>query len=113
MSIDYSQLALPKGRPAKLAKADKTKDRESRDDAESRKVKARSGGQCEIVLSQPTQHRCPRRGLHVHHLLGGFGVRGRGDSALAANKLHVCERCHSDIHAKVLIRLGDAWKLLK
>ena len=35
-------------RPAKLEKADRVKARESLDAAESKKVKARSGGRCEI-----------------------------------------------------------------
>jgi hypothetical protein len=111
MAIDYAKSALPKGRPAKLQKADRVKARQSYDETESAKVKARSGGQCEVVTA-PHGVRCKRRGLHVHHLLGGFGVRGRGASAKVENKLHVCVRCHADIHAHVLVRDGAWWRQL-
>lgn len=112
----------PKPRPAKLERADRKSARESKDKAENLKVKARSGGRCEITEWTDWRHeaisfietgkhpgafvRCKRRGLHVHHKLSGIGVRGRGASALAANKLHVCQDCHSDIHAHVLLADG-------
>ena len=50
--------------------------------------------------------RCARRAVHVHHLMGGIGVRGIGDSALAVNKVHACASCHKAIHAHVLLPLG-------
>lgn len=102
----------PKPRPAKLEKADRLKKRVSVDDKESAKVKARSGGRCEVVVDSGAIRdvlvgsRCKRRAVHVHHLMGGFGVRGRGESAKAIRKLHICDACHSGIHGHVLIRHG-------
>jgi len=60
------------------------------DRKESEKVKQRSNGVCE---------RCDRqRAVHVHHMVGGRGRRGRGVSALAQNKVHLCAGCHEAIH---------------
>lgn len=108
-------LKYAKGRPVKLSKADRVKARTSIDDKESAKVKARSGGRCEIVVevNRKVSWRCKRRATQVHHMLGGIGVRGRGESAKAANKLHVCEACHSDLHAHVLIPSGSKFTRLK
>lgn len=105
--------SFPKPRPAKLAKLDRLKIRETLDRAENVKVKARSGGQCELrerYRDSIVPYRCTRRAVHIHHRLGGIGVRGRGPSALADNKFHVCARCHSDIHAHVLVPDGDVFK---
>lgn len=106
-------LMFPKGRPAKLDKADRLKARVSIDDRESATVKARSGGRCEVGEHFYSGYRwlgarrCLRRANHVHHLLGGIGVRGRGESAKAIRKQHVCSDCHSDIGNHVLVRQGD------
>ncbi len=104
MPIDYSQSALPKARPAKLAKADRARARIKRDEEENVAVKARSGGRCEVVIIAGS--RCKRRAFHVHHMLGGIGVRARGKSALAQHKQHVCSDCHADITGHVLRRIG-------
>jgi hypothetical protein len=101
--------------PAKVVKAKRASTRAATDEKESDKVKARSKGQCEVIEAIPnawskksfTLKRCPKRALHVHHLLGGIGVRGRGKSALAENKLHLCIDCHSDIHAHVLVKFSE------
>ena len=110
--------AFPKPRPAKLEKADRKSARESKDKKENVKVKARSGGRCEAwehvyVGASYGRWRCERRARHIHHRLGGIGVRGRGASALAANKLHLCERCHSDVHAHVLVPDGEFFRRAK
>lgn len=99
-------LAFPKPRPSSLDRKDRKAARQRVDRAENVKVKARSGGVCEVRWFGATgrvEYRCQRRAIHVHHKLSGVGVRGRGASALAANKLHLCDRCHSDIHAHVLL----------
>lgn len=96
-------LRYPKPRPAALVRADRRKALAARDAAESAKVKQRSGGRCECVIDGA---RCSRAAVHVHHLIGGIGVRGRGRSALAAEKVHACASCHSAIHAHVLLPLG-------
>lgn len=109
MAIDYSALALPKGKPAKLQKEKRTKDRLDIDDEESKKVKERSGGQCEVkAFGQRSRivKRCQRRAFHVHHMIGGWGKRARGISVKAEHKQHVCADCHSDITAHVLRRIG-------
>lgn len=67
------------------------------DAAESAKVRERSGGRCEARIGRV---RCHARAVHVHHRLAGIGVRGRGASALADNKLHLCLRCHWLAHGR-------------
>ncbi len=115
-------LAFPKPRPRALEKADRRKAIEARDEAENKKVRLRSAGRCELFeLTYPDVRvtlkapwRCHRRAIHVHHLLGGIGVRGRGESALAKHKLHLCDKCHSDIHAHILVRQrGNVFERLK
>jgi hypothetical protein len=99
MAIDWSFLdaipgAIPKGpRHCKVIAKVKTA-RKSRDEAESDKVRERSGGRCEIVVNGV---RCRRNGRQVHHRLGGNGQRGRGESALAKHKDHSCDPCHKKI----------------
>ena len=99
----------PKPRPSMLDKQDRRKALKSADLHENTKVKARSGGRCEMVDGV----RCTYQAAHVHHLLGGIGVRGRGESRLAANKLHLCERCHSEIHAHILVPDGPRWRRVR
>ncbi len=122
-------LLFPKPRPRKLEKADRLRARVSVDDRESAKAKARSGGRCEVEFvggTSPSEQlrwfastgtlpgkRCIRRAVHIHHRLGGIGVRGRGESAKADNKIHVCIQCHSDIHAHVLIPDGPHFRRVK
>ena len=104
-----AQFAKP--RPAKLERADRKTAREKADKAESDKVKARSGGRCEMRVDRAVANlRCQRRAVHIHHMIGGWGKRARGISTLAANKLHLCNRCHSDIHAHVLVPDGDHFR---
>lgn len=107
--MDTSGLAFPKGRPSKLEKADRKSARVSIDEQESRKVRKRSTGRCEVVVqvNRKVAWRCKRRAVHVHHMLGGIGVRGRGESAKAIRKQHTCQECHSDITGHVLQRIGD------
>ena len=102
-------LMFPKPRPCKLEKADRLKVRVSIDDRGSDQAKARSGGRCEVwvEVNRKVEWRCKRRAVHIHHMLGGIGVRGRGESAKAIRKQHVCSDCHSDIGAHVLVRQGD------
>lgn len=114
--MDTSRLAFPKPRPAALETADRRKARKSVDEKESAKVKVRSGGLCEVFVLDASvrwsgwSHRCTRTASHVHHMMGGNGVRGRGASARAENKLHVCDRCHRAIHAHVLVPDGKHWR---
>lgn len=58
----------------------------------------RSGGRCEVrELQGMTSVRCGRGAIEVHHMIGGRGKRGRGASATAECKQHVCTACHQDI----------------
>ncbi len=94
MSMDTRDLAHPKPRPAALDRSDRKRARARHDEQESDRVRARAGGRCES---------CGRQGPgHVHHLRGGHGVRGRGESASAAWKVFVCAACHEAIHRHVL-----------
>lgn len=94
----FPGFAHPKGAPRTVAKAQRTRDRTLIDDRESTKVRERSGGWCEICARTHTWLTPPVRADHVHHLQGGNGRRGRGDSALASHKVHVCQSCHDAIH---------------
>lgn len=88
------------------------------DRAENAKVKARSGGSCEVrwrYAGQPNTiipYRCSDRAVHVHHMIGGRGTRGVGLSRLADHKQHVCSMCHREIGGGVggrrLRRIGGA-----
>jgi hypothetical protein len=108
--------ALAKPRPKLLDKRDAKAKTAKLDREENAKVKQRSGGQCEVrtvadYSPRSTWHsnfkRCPFRASHTHHLISGIGRRNVGKSILAAHKLHVCERCHEEIHGHVLKPVND------
>lgn len=103
--IDYSKFAIPKGRPASLLKQDRAKRKESIEERENKKVKARSKGQCEVrerYTDSVVPYRCLRAAREIHHFLGGMGRRGVKESALAQNKLHVCSQDHDLITRHIL-----------
>ena len=95
----------PKPKPRALEKAEADAKWKKRDREESEKVKIRSGGRCEVRVAGV---RCNRiiggTGLlaGIHHHIGGWKLRGRGDSALAKNKTHACHDCHRLITGNVL-----------
>jgi hypothetical protein len=99
---------IAKPRPRLLEKKDRRAAIAATDKAENTKVKARSGGQCEVIeagtnaIFQKVTRRCPLRASHVHHLISGIGRRNVGKSIEAAHKIHVCEKCHELIHGHVL-----------
>ncbi len=86
-----SGLAFPKPRPQFLERRQRRACQRARERLENAKVKDRSGGRCEVVLGGT---RCRKTGRDVHHLFGGNGRRGRGDSALATHKVHTCVDHH-------------------
>lgn len=108
-------LALAKPRPRALEREDKAKALAKLDKVENAKVRKRSGGKCEVMITRISGYsffsdaplwkpvRCYRRASDIHHLKGGSGRRNRGESIKAIWKLHVCRRCHADIHAHVLV----------
>lgn len=103
-----SGLRFPKGRPASLERTDRRKARQSKDEAESAKVKARSGGRCEVEEhfgETLVTYRCQRRAVQVHHMIGGWGKRARGDSLNSEHKQHVCLGHHADITGHILQRV--------
>ena len=104
MPINYELLPFGKGTPLAAQKAKRLRERQTIDERENEKVKARSGGRCEIVTDG---RRCNRRGCQVHHMVGG-GLRAKGDSAKAAKKQHACEPCHSAITSHRIQRIGSA-----
>ena len=107
-----SGLQFPKPRPAALERKDRRTARKSKDEAENKKVRARSGGLCEVAAPRMSAHgafaRCVRRATQVHHMIGGWGKRARGNSILAEHKQHVCADCHGNINGHVLQRIGGA-----
>ena len=84
------------------------------DKAESVRVRARSGGRCEVreVFLGYAVTQCASQAAHVMHLIGGRGKRGRGISALKEHKLHACAQHHreidGDLGGKKLKRVGGA-----
>lgn len=96
-------IGFPKPTPYKLRKDKQDAADEALDQAESRKVRKRSKGRCEVTVAGC---RCGRRAFEVHHHLGGWKRRGRGFSALAANKTHACTPCHREITGNVLEHAG-------
>jgi hypothetical protein len=114
MAIDYSECAFPKGTPKAVEKAIRDKARKVSDEAENTKVKARSGGRCEVVWfgkKAKKVQRCPKVATQIHHQYGGSGVRARGKSLLAEHKQHVCTECHHLITGHVLRRIGGEERL--
>jgi len=94
---------IAKPPPRALVKAKRDSSWQAIDEAESDKVRARSGGRCEVTVAGA---RCLRRGFEVHHHIGGWRRRGRGPSALARNKTHACSKCHGLITSNVLEHLA-------
>lgn len=92
-------LGFPKSRPQMLEHDEQDEKRRTRDKAESATVRARSKGRCEVTIGGV---RCQKRAGEVHHHIGGWKLRGRGESALAANKTHACRDCHRLITGNVL-----------
>jgi len=93
--------AQPKGKPHMAVSDEQKRDWQAIDKAESAKVKQRSKGRCEVV-HEATGLRCGNRASEVHHHIGGWKRRGRGESALAERKSHVCGLHHREITGHVL-----------
>ena len=92
----------PKPQPAAKDRGWQAADRKG-----SAEVKWRSNGQCEVVVDGRTPFsRCHRRAVHVHHMLSGWRIRGRGESAKAIRKQATCVSCHEDIERNRLKRIG-------
>ena len=84
-------LAFPKPLPQMLEREERRARQRARERVENAKVRRRSGGRCEVVLDD---RRCRKSGREIHHLLGGHGRRGRGESLLATHKVHACAVHH-------------------
>lgn len=95
---NFPGLKLSKGTHGSLQVEAVRKARRSKDERESDKVRARSGGRCEISVIG--ERACPRKAVHVHHMIGGR-MRARGASALADHKQHCCENHHRDIGGSI------------
>lgn len=104
-------IAQPKPKPAKPRTNWKAADRQGSED-----VTERSGGLCEVVEMRRRWHqwfgdtgpeymRCFRPATQIHHMIGGWKRRGRGMSAQADRKQHVCDACHRAITGDVGVKL--------
>lgn len=98
--------AIPKPRPKLLDRKQAKAEVAQIDRRENAKVRARSGGICEVRIPAfqvpALSTRCARHASHIHHLISGIGRRNIGRSIKAAHKLHVCIEHHSLIHGHVL-----------
>jgi len=108
---------FPKVTKRLRTKATKAQTDAAVDRKESAFVRKRSGGLCEVRTVALTHTsglvitmRCGAAAVHVMHLIGGRGKRGRGISCLREHKLHGCLQHHRDIDGdlggKKLKRLG-------
>lgn len=107
MAIDYDKIAraggLGKGKPIRVQIDEAKAEWKKADERGSREVRKRSGWRCEVTI---VGVRCRRRAYEVHHHMGGYGVRGRGESALAINKTHMCSMCHPRMKNHTLIHIS-------
>ena len=105
MAINYDKIAaaggLGKGTPIRTKIEQAKAAWQKIDDRESRKVRKRSGGRCEVIVNGA---RCGKPAWSVHHHMGGYGVRGRGDSALAKHKTHCCGSGTTGCHGLITSR---------
>src|SRR3990167_3461228 len=92
--------------PIPQPKAAKPANWKAADRQGSAEVKRRSGGRCEVVeVVGARLVACPNRATEVHHLIGGWKIRGRGISASALRKQHVCISHHKAITGDVGVKL--------
>jgi len=98
-------LGFPKPSPWLLEQRKAKAGVAKKDREERAKVRARSGGRCEVLvlIRGRVFDVCQRRATENHHLLSGIGRRNRGRSILAAHRLDVCKDCHTEITRKVLV----------
>jgi hypothetical protein len=97
-----------KPKPRLLERRAKQAAREAVDRVERAHCRARSGGQCEVIIVRdacdyPAPCRCPRRASQNHHLIGGSGRRNTGKSIRFEYRLEVCTKCHADLHGHILV----------
>jgi hypothetical protein len=100
---------LEKGKTRKQLKAARARLQAKVERVENEKVVARSGGRCEVWYADEFDGRCIYVATQIHHMLGCWRMRGKGQSALAKHKQHVCAECHRAITGDVnrkLIRVG-------
>lgn len=95
---NFPGLKYHKGDHASVVIEQIRKFRRSKDERESDKARARSGGQCEIHVIG--EGRCRRVMVQVHHMIGGR-MRGRGISALSDHKQACCEFHHREITGQI------------
>jgi hypothetical protein len=96
-----TELKFAKTRPRALDKQARDAKVVTTDKAEDQLVRARAGGQCEVFVVG--EGRCGRKAEgQPHHMLGGWGRRARGRSALAEHKQHCCRKHHEQITKHIL-----------
>lgn len=103
--IDYDAIAqaggIGKGTPRVVQKALDDRERQREDERENAKARKRANGRCEIWIDG---QRCKRKDTTTHHMLGGSGVRARGESRLAARKQRACLVCHELVQRETKVR---------
>lgn len=103
-------LKFSKGKPHILTKREKKAAVTAEDTKQRERCHARSGWRCEVweVIPRPessaivTKH-CKGKVVNNHHLIGGHGRRNVGKSILAEHRIDVCQKCHQDIEAEILV----------
>ena len=94
----------PQPKPTRTRRQDERRRRralERVDLEENIKVHKRSRNRCELrrlvfpaVGDSRTLQCCFSPATAVHHFIRGSGRRSRRESAMARNKIHVCQACH-------------------
>lgn len=102
--IDFTGFAHPKPRPRVLEKDDRKRKQEAEDRRGSEEARKRANGRCEIeVIGEPV---CTKPGMHTHHMIGGRGRRGIGESAKAERKQRACADHHEAVTHGLIRRVG-------
>jgi hypothetical protein len=102
MPIDYSRSPLPKVNQVEATyREDMEKLLALADKRGSEQARVRAEGQCEIWVDDV---RCQKPDTQTHHMLGGHGVRARGESAKAIRKQRCCWDCHRLVQAETKVR---------
>ena len=107
----YPGLKFSKQRPRVLDKEDRQAELDALDRKGTTEARTRAKGCCEIEVVG--ERLCARPGAHTHHMLGGNGRRGKGESTKAVRKQRVCTEHHSEINNGLIRRTGKPmphWK---
>lgn len=102
MAIDYSILAIPKGRPRVASKLLKDRKADAAEKACYAKVDLRDGRRCQFPSC--------KKGIHQHHHIQ---YRSRGGQHVTSNVVSLCELHNKWVHGGLVTVTGNADKRLK